>query len=246
MQFLNTIRRLVGIQYQIQKKNPLSKILVPGIGRMALWGYRSDSIPVWNYIRNLQHLKQEIIYCNKRYPGVRRDLKILRHNLQAEFEGNLDRIWNDKKSGTYFHKGEPFEPHQVNINHNLVMWDGIGRFTELISGESTDYFDFMAMGTGVTSPTFGDTKLEIEVARVWMREAGDLNSDGIVLKSTAAFPPGVPTSDIMEFGALDLVSNGQLEFRVVIDGDPLHHIQGDTFVQNSHSIVFQSVMTNTA
>ena len=223
----------------------LENIELPGIGRMALWGYRQDSIPVYNYLKNLQYLKHEIMYCKNRYPGIRRDLKIIRHNLIKQFENNLDRIWNDKRTGTYFPKGEQFEPHQVEINHNLVMWDGITRFTEIISGESTEYFDYMGMGTGTTPATFDDIQLEVEVARVWLRTSGDVNSDGIVLKATAIFPPGTPSSNITEFAAFDLSASGVMEFRVVIDGAPLGHIQSETFVQNSHSIVFQSVFNTT-
>jgi hypothetical protein len=219
----------------------LDNVAVPGVGRMCVWDNRSDSINVWNYIKNLQNLEYEIRYCIGRYPQIRRDLKIIKHNMQKQFLDNIDRIWNDQKSGTYFPKGMPFEPHQVSVRHNLVMWDAITRFTELIAGESSKFFYYMLMGTGTTEPTFADPGLETEVARVDMRIAGDINSDGITLKNTAAFPTGVPTLDITEFGASDSDSDGTLEYRVLVEGSPLHHKQGETFVQASHTIVLQPV-----
>ena len=221
--------------------NTTEKIKVPGTGRMVLWGYKQDSVTVWDYIKKLQNLEWEIRYCRKRYPEIRRQLKRIKHNLQTEFNNNLDRIWNDQRSGTLWRKGERFEPHQVSIRHNLVMWDGLTRFTEIISGESTDYFDFMAMGEGESEPHFAEFALEDEVARVDMKVSGDINSDGITLKSTAAFPPGVPNADIKEFGAFDTDGAGVMEYRVLVEGNPLEHRQGDTFVQASHTIVLQPV-----
>lgn len=164
----------------------------------------------------------------------------------ADYESKLDRIWNDQKTGTYFKKGEPFEPHHVTKVPNLVMWDGLTRFTELISGENTTYFWFKKMGIGTTPATYNDPELENEIATADMRTDGDINSDGIVLKDTATFASGVPSNVISEFGATDTDGDEEiatLEYRVVIEtlADRLSHIQDVTEVQESHSIIFQSV-----
>jgi hypothetical protein len=232
---------MLRIEYNSMEIEP---IFVPGISRSALWD--AHEIPVHNYTRQLQELGKEIAYCRTRYRVLYHKLKAIKHNVMAEYEGLLDRIWNDQKTGTYFRKGERFEPHHVTKVGNLVMWDGLTGFTELISGEITTYFYFKRMGTGTTKPTFADFQLENEVAVADMRIDGDINSDGIVLKDTATFPPGVPSCTVSEFCASDTdgdETESRLEYRVTIDrvADRLGHIQDITEVQESHSIVFQSV-----
>ena len=215
-------------------------IPVKGKERAILWDYRQDSIPVNKYIKTLQELEREIRYCKGRYPAYRLQLKAAKKKLIKDYENKTDRIYNDQRTGTYFMTGEPFEPHQVVIAHNLNMWDGITRYTEIISGESTSYFLFMAAGRGTGQPSFDEDKLEIEVVRADLNEAGDLNSDGIVLKSTAAFPPGVPNTDATEFAGFDKKTAGTMEYRVVIS-PALAHRQDITFMQASHNTVFQGV-----
>ena len=218
---------------------------VEGFETGVLWDYRKDSIPVMQHINTLQQLRYEIIYSRRRYPEVYRHLKLIKRALINDYESKLKRIWNDQRVGTFFRKGDRFEPHELVYAHNLVMWDGLTRFNELIAGESTDYFDFMGSGIGTTPPTFADPGLENEKVRVDMRITGDINADGIVLKSTAAFPPGVPTepTGYSEFAAFDTDNevDSKMEYRVVID-PPLGQIQNVTFMQASHTIVLQPVL----
>ncbi len=230
------------IEYDVIEK----PILVPGISRSALWN--ASEIPVHNYNRELQQLTKEIAYCRTRYRELYIKLKAIKHRVMEEYDSLLDRIWNDQKTGTHFKKGERFEPHHVTKVSNLVMWDGLTGFTELISGETTTYFYFKQAGTGTTPPTYADRILENVIATVDMRiSGGGINSDGIVLKDTATFPPGIPTNTISEFGARnrddDDIVTGKLEYRTVIERveDRLGHIQDITEVQESHSIIFQSV-----
>jgi hypothetical protein len=223
----------------------LEPILVPGISRAALWD--AYEIPVHNYNRQLRDLGKEIAYCRTRYREIYHNLKAMKHKVMADYEALLDRIWNDQKTGTYFKKGERFEPHHVTKQSNLVMWDGLTRFTELIAGETTTYFYFKRMGTGTKKPSYSDNKLEAEVAIADMRIDGDINSDGIVLKDTATFGTGVPSKTISEFCATDNDNSDEatylVAYRVTIDRveDRLGHIQDVTEVQESHSIIFQSV-----
>lgn len=229
---------------RIIEHNTTDKILVPGISRSALWN--AHTIPVYNYNRELRQLGKEIAYCRTRYREIYHRLKAVKHQVMAEYEGLLDRIWNDQKTGTYFKKGERFEPHHVTKQPNLVMWDGLTGFTELMSGEISNTFVFKKAGTGTTPPTYSDPGLETEIATVDMRIDGDINSDGIVLKDTATFPTGVPSATVSEFGATDTdgdETSARLAYRVVIERveDRLGHIQDVTEVQESHSIVFQSV-----
>lgn len=49
--------------------------------------------------------------------------------------------------------------------HNLVVTNGKSRIAQLINGVSTNFFEYVGIGTGTTSPVVGDTDLEAEVTR---------------------------------------------------------------------------------
>jgi len=229
--------------WRVIHDTPPEYVPFKGLSRACLWD--AYEVPVHNYIRQLQELGQEIRYCRGRYHRLWiKNLKAVKHHIMKEYEHCIDRIWNDQKAGTYFKKGERFEPHQVAKYNNLVMWDGLTRFTELMAQETSLYFTYKQMGTGIIPPTYNDSDLNNLVATVDMRVDGDINSDGMVLKDTATFPPGVPSNTISEFCAKDRNdSSGIMAYRVVIDRaeDRIGHIQSVTEVQESHSIVFQPV-----
>jgi len=209
----------------------------------VLWD--AHSIPVHNHLRQLRELEKEIRYCHKRHHIFWiKHLKAIKHKMMADYENLMDRIWNDQKTGTYFPKGELFQPHQVTKVSNLVQWNALTRYTEMIAGETAKGFYFKKMGIGTTPATYNDDGLENEIATVDMREDGDINSDGNVLKDFGSFPPGVPSNLISEFCATDEDAPGAVvEYRTVIDRveDRMGHIQDVTEVQEAHSIVFQAV-----
>lgn len=49
--------------------------------------------------------------------------------------------------------------------HNIIVTTGKSRIARLINGVSTNFFDYIGIGTGTTSPVIGNTALETEVAR---------------------------------------------------------------------------------
>lgn len=53
---------------------------------------------------------------------------------------------------------------EVDI-HNLVVTTGKSRIAQLINGVSTNFFEYIGIGTGTTSPVVGDTDLEAETTR---------------------------------------------------------------------------------
>lgn len=226
----------------------LEKTGAGNIERAALWDIK-DSFHVMKYIRQLQDIKREIAHCRTRYPEMYRQLKAVKHKMMSDYDGLIDRIWNDQKSGTYFiRSGTKFEPHQVVRARNLVTWDGLAMFTGLIAQDTDESPNFMVIGTGTSEATFGDQELEIEVARIDIQILGDLSAEGTVLKFTGAFPTGIPNAVISEFGASDSGSGidegvGVLAYRTVIENtnDMLSHIQNRTIIQSSHSIEFVAV-----
>lgn len=210
--------------------------------RAALWDFPKDSIYVSRYIRQLQELTMEIKYNRTRSREMWQRLKAVKRKMISDFEAKIDRIWNDQKSGTKWDmsmsRDTSFEPHQVVKQPNLVTWQGLTLFTEIIAQEVGVGPTHMGMGSGDSEPTFGDETLETEVARIDLMLLGDLNSDGTVIKCSGSFPTGLPDVTISEFASFDDDVAGRMVYRTVIDNsaDKLGHIQNRTIVQSSHSI----------
>jgi hypothetical protein len=49
--------------------------------------------------------------------------------------------------------------------HNIIVTTGKSRIAQLINGVSTNFFEYVAIGIGTTSPVVGDTELETEQKR---------------------------------------------------------------------------------
>lgn len=49
--------------------------------------------------------------------------------------------------------------------HNIIVTTGKSRVAQLLNGVSTNFFEYIGIGTGTTSEVVGDTALESEVVR---------------------------------------------------------------------------------
>lgn len=222
----------------------LDNIGVSGYDLAALWDAKKDYIHIKNHYTILHDLTAQLKYlmARKEYLAWKR-LKLYKNSVIREFENKLYRFWNDSKTGTEFKNGDRFEPHQLTVVKNRILWDGMGRFSELITGETSVYVSQMLAGKGVSDTTMDQPELEIEIARADIIRDGDANADGNVIKWSAPFGPGVPSNNVSEFGATDSTEYGPLFFRVVIQSvtEQLPHVQNVTFVQASHSVVQVSI-----
>lgn len=152
------------------------------------------------------------------------------------FEHNLNRYWNDKKAGTIFKTGKRFEPHQVEISGNLVVNSGLILLSELMSGEAFEVPLWLASGTGTSEVSQDQETLDAENARNSVMAEGWRTSDGNSVKMGCRFDPNTASADITEFGSFDEVTGGDLEWRVLIQGQPLSHTQGSTFYMSFHTL----------
>ncbi len=110
------------------------------------------------------------------------------------------------------------------VLHNLLVGDGLERVAKLIGGVSTDFYTHIAIGTGTTSPTTGDSALETEYTRAAATIAYE-TSYKIKFEKTFSFASGV-SENITEAGLTDdaVVSGSVLLDRFTfsakaIDGD---------------------------
>ena len=58
------------------------------------------------------------------------------------------------------------ETKEKEIKENMIVNTGLERLAKLINGVSTTYFDYIAVGSGNTTPAEGDTTLESELSRL--------------------------------------------------------------------------------
>lgn len=224
----------------------LEDIGMKGILTAALWDVKKDSIHIKKHYDVLHQLRDELKYLASRKEWMAwQRLKLYKNLLVRDFDNNLKRIWNDRRTGTVFSDGVRFEPHQVTIKNNRLLWDGMGRFSELITGETNRFISHMIAGIGTSDTTLDHPELDNEIARANIIRDGDANSDGNSMKWSAPFSPGVPSNDFSEFGGSDSdnTDNQFLAWRVVIQKaeDKLKHIQNVTIVQASHTIAQVSI-----
>lgn len=162
--------------------------------------------------------------------------KTIKHSLINDFEINLTRRWNDQRIGTTFKNGLDFEPLQVEISGNLVVNSGLILLTELMSGEAFEVPLWLASGTGTSEVSQDQETLDAENARNSVMAEGWRTSDGNSVKMGCRFDPNTATADISEFGSFDDVVSGDMEWRVLIQGQPLSHTQGSTFYISFHTL----------
>lgn len=72
---------------------------------------------------------------------------------------------------------------------NTIVNAGLASAAGLLNGEVTDFFDYLAIGTGTTSPAATDTQLETEITTGGGGRASSTNSQvtTIVANDTAQF-----------------------------------------------------------
>jgi len=94
---------------------------------------------------------------------------------------------------------------------NLIVSGGKDRVEELIGGTNTTYFNYIAIGTGTTSPSESDTALESEVKRAQATVSHTAN--GEVFEKTFDFGSS-ESYNITELGIFDSASGGTMLDRI--------------------------------
>src|SRR5687767_4826254 len=188
------------------------------VGYSALWD-KSDFSQVSKKFKKIEQLAEEVKFLNINrliYQGgfladgildEINELKIEKSILVDDFEKQLERNYNDQSSD--------LEPLQVNKKEDRVVAGGMGRIAEFVVGESIQFFNHYASGTGTTPVYASDTTLVEEVARVSIEQQGYATASGAVIKYGAYFAPNVPTASISEAGVFDAMVNGVMLFRTV-------------------------------
>jgi len=161
--------------------------------------------------------------------------RAVRRLILNDLEYNLTRRWNDQRSDTRVN-GLKFEPLQVEFSDNLVVNSGLILLSELLSGEAFEVPLWLASGTGTAEVSQDQETLSQENARNSVMAEGWRTSDGNSVKMGCRFDPNTASADIKEFGSFDEVVAGDMEWRVIIQGQALAHTQGSTFYMSFHTL----------
>jgi len=115
---------------------------------------------------------------------------------------------------------------------NLITDVGLAQVAGLINGVVTTPFKYIAIGTGTTSPTAGDTALEYEVARALAstieRRTTNVTNDTAYLEYTFSSADGLSgTMDITESGVFDADTGGNMLCRQTFSAVSVNWDAGD-------------------
>lgn len=120
---------------------------------------------------------------------------------------------------------------QQHSKHNLVVTVGKTYLTTWLATatQSTEFMTYIALGTGTSGPTSGDTALGTEFSGGgYSRVDGTLTSASNVWTNTATFAPGNGTGAVTEAGLFSASSVGTMFARQVF---PVYNKQaGDTLI----------------
>lgn len=96
---------------------------------------------------------------------------------------------------------------EKEVIDNLIVSAGKTRVANLIGGTNTTYFNYIAIGTGTTSPSDSDTALENEVKRKQATVSNNNNQE--IFEATFDFDSSESYA-ITEAGIFDSASGGTM------------------------------------
>jgi len=163
----------------------------------------------------------------------------LKNELVEYYEQYLSRSYNDK---TVCHEYIP-EHNEIGYRGDRVVFSGLERIADLVTGKSNFTFQFYAIGTGPAPVLPSDTALNFEEHRVSINETGFAESKGSSMVFAAYFPTTIPSMDVTESGIFDRSNSpSTMLLRTVYTGaNIVSHIFNQTFVATSHFVYQLSV-----
>jgi hypothetical protein len=114
---------------------------------------------------------------------------------------------------------------------NLVVTVGKAYLATWLAAASQpgEFMSYIALGTGMTAPTVGDTTLQSEFSGGgYSRQVGILTSSTNTWQNQATFGPGNGTGSITEAGLFSTVTSGTMFARQVFSA--VNKGAGDTFI----------------
>lgn len=135
------------------------------------------------------------------------------------------------------------EPLHIGYKPDRVVFSGLERIADLVTGRNDLTFQFYAIGTDPSPVLPADTRLGFEQHRVSIGQTGFAESKGSSMVFAAAFPTTIASMQVTESGIFDRLQNPSTMFlRTVYTGaNIVNHVFNQTFVATSHFVYQLSV-----
>lgn len=107
---------------------------------------------------------------------------------------------------------------QSHEEHNLIVTVGKTFLANYLtpSGHGSNFFDYIALGTGATAPAASDTTLQTEFSGGgYTRVVGTVSSSTNTWQNTSIFGPGNGTGAVTEAGLFSAITVGTMFARQV-------------------------------
>lgn len=156
------------------------------------------------------------------------------------YEQFLSRKYQDK---TVCYEWIP-EPLAIGYKPDRVVFSGLERIADLVTGKTSRTFNYYAIGTGITPVLPSDTSLDFEAHRVPIFTTGFAESKGSSMVFAANFPTTLPSMNVTETGIFDrFVQLGDtMLLRTLYTGtNIIPHVFNQTFVAASHFVYQLSI-----
>ena len=163
-----------------------------------------------------------------------------RNQIITEFNNNLERSYNDHRHIIMNPHTEPnhlFEPLQVEKFPNMVVLSGLTKMAEILTDQSSSYFNFIEIGEGSEEVNLLNTHLAFPVYRVNVHDLGWFEPHGTTVRTGSLFPEDTPNCTIREIGGFDAAEDpSKMGWRVVIEDAAkyLKHEIGISYITISH------------
>lgn len=164
----------------------------------------------------------------------------LKNEYLHYYEQFLTRIYQDK---TVSYEILP-EPLEVGYRPDRVVFTGLERIADLVTGKTSRTFNYYAIGTGVTPVLPSDSSLDYEAHRVAIFNTGFAESKGSSMVFAANFPTTLPSMNVTESGIFDRYTqtgDTMLLRTLYIGSNVIPHVFNQTFVATSHFVYQLSI-----
>jgi len=192
-----------------------------------------------------------ILFDSKDYDKLQRFFATIRlcreqNNLYRKnefidyYEQFLSRRFQDK---TTCYEWIP-EPLEIGYKPDRVVFSGLERIADLVTGKTSRTFNYYAIGTGITPVLPSDTALDFEAYRVAIFTTGFAESKGSSMVFAANFPTTLPSMNVTESGIFDRFTtlDDTMLLRTLYTGsNVIPHVFNQTFVATSHFVYQLSI-----
>lgn len=184
------------------------------------------------------------------YPEIRKKYDLINFYIKKrqhvekylainEYEQQLDRYWNDQT----IH--DIPEPIQQTIKFDRVLNAGRTLAASIITGERSDRFDYLALGTSQTAVSDADYKLYNEILRVNVRQNGGfISAAGAIIKHSGLISPGEISMLVYESGFVNMGTFDPEQMlwnrTVFAPNKGVDHNQNQDFFSITHSVFTSS------